>query len=256
MPSGTPMTPIGIWSTVNANVNAAMAPVASVDARLVMTRNMIWTAPRPSARGAISTSVLRASASPRSTRGVIRAPMRRIDGQLDEQVARARRATTPIARPTHAERRHEQQRAADDRDVVDDRRQRGRPEPALRVEDARRDRARREEQRRQDHDPGQLDGLGQLRLVEARRDDRRRAPGANTRTSSARTASALSIRVVTVDTTRQARASSSVANRPGDDRDHRRRQRPGRDELEQEVRDPERGEERVELRTGPGPRPR
>ena len=38
--------------------------------------------------------------------------------------------------------------------------------------------------------------------------------GANTRTSSARTASALSMSVVTVETTRQARASSLVANRP------------------------------------------
>ena len=38
--------------------------------------------------------------------------------------------------------------------------------------------------------------------------------GANTSTSSARTASALSISVVTVETTRHARASSSFANSP------------------------------------------
>ncbi len=99
MPSGTPMTPIGIWSTANANVNAAIAPVARVDARLVITRNTTWTAPRPSARGAISTSVLRASASPRSTRGVIRAPIRRMTGSWTSRWPSAPR-TTPIARPT------------------------------------------------------------------------------------------------------------------------------------------------------------
>ncbi len=52
---------------------------------------------------------------------------------------------------------------------------------------------------------------------------------------------------MTVDTTRQARCCSAVVNRPDDDRDERRRERTGGDELEDQVRDAERGEERVEL---------
>ena len=72
--------------------------------------------------------------------------------------------------------------------------------------------------------------------------------GAATSTMRPRTARPMSIRLVTVETTRQARSCSPVAKRPDDDRDQRRGQRPGGDELEDEVRDPERGEERVELR--------
>ena len=161
------MTPIGIWSTANANVKAAMAPVASVDARLVMTRNTTWTAPEPERPRRHQHERLPgvgvAEVDPRRDPGADAAHHR----QLDEQVPE--RAEDDADRETHdAERRHEQERADDDRDVVDDRRERGRPEPALRVEDARRDGAGGEEQRRQHHDPGQLDGLGQLRLVEAR----------------------------------------------------------------------------------------
>ena len=52
---------------------------------------------------------------------------------------------------------------------------------------------------------------------------------------------------MTVETTRQARCSFAVVNRRRDDRDERRRQRPGGDQLEDQVRDAERGEERVEL---------
>ena len=100
MPSGTPMTPIGIWSTANANVNAAIAPVAEGRGEARHDQEHELVAPSPSARGTISTSVLRASASRESTRGVIRAPIRPHDRQLDEQVAQRRRATTPIARPT------------------------------------------------------------------------------------------------------------------------------------------------------------
>ena len=57
----------------------------------------------------------------------------------------------------------------------------------------------------------------------------------------------MSIRLMTVDTTRQARARSLVVNRPdttgmsADDR------APGRDQLEDQVRDAEGGEERIEL---------
>ena len=55
------------------------------------------------------------------------------------------------------------------------------------------------------------------------------------------------MRFATVEATRQARDSLVGREQPGQDRDERRRQRAGGDELEDEVRDPERGEERVEL---------
>ena len=66
MPSGTPITPIGIWSSVNATLNADTAPWPSVDAIEVTTTNVICPAPRPSARGAIRASACRASGSWRS----------------------------------------------------------------------------------------------------------------------------------------------------------------------------------------------
>ena len=58
----------------------------------------------------------------------------------------------------------------------------------------------------------------------------------------------MSMRLMTVETTRQARACSSVANRPATIGMSADDSAPGRDELEDEVRDPEGGEERVELR--------
>ena len=64
-----------------------------------MTRNTIWVAPRPSARGAISTSVRRACGSLRSTRGRIRAPIRRIVGTWTRRWPAAP-MTTPMARPS------------------------------------------------------------------------------------------------------------------------------------------------------------
>ena len=51
------MTPIGIWRSVNATLNAVTAPVPIVDARDVATTNVIWVTPSPRARGAISLSV-------------------------------------------------------------------------------------------------------------------------------------------------------------------------------------------------------
>ena len=54
------------------------------------------------------------------------------------------------------------------------------------------------------------------------------------------------MRLVTVDTTRHARALPVGLEQRRDDRDEGGRQGPGRDELEDQVRDPERGEERVE----------
>ena len=69
-PSGTPMTPIGIWRSVKAMVNAVTAPSPRFVASAVTTTNVIWLAPRPMARGAIRASALRAAGSPDSMRGV------------------------------------------------------------------------------------------------------------------------------------------------------------------------------------------
>ena len=62
IPSGTPMTPIGIWSRVNATLKLVTAPGPCRVASEVTTTNVICVAPSPIARGAISVSALRASA--------------------------------------------------------------------------------------------------------------------------------------------------------------------------------------------------
>ena len=132
-----------------------------------MTRNTSCVAPRPIARGIMSTSASRA-AGRRAGRPAAGAARRAARPTAAGRAGGQRRpATTPYGEARDAERRDEQQRARDDPEVVDERRERGRREPAARVEDAGRDRARGEEHRRQDHDPGQLGGLGELRLVEA-----------------------------------------------------------------------------------------
>jgi hypothetical protein len=63
MPSGIPMIPRGIWRSANAKLKSARAPTPTVVARAVTTMNVIWVAPRPIARGAISNRALRACGS-------------------------------------------------------------------------------------------------------------------------------------------------------------------------------------------------
>ena len=57
----------------------------------------------------------------------------------------------------------------------------------------------------------------------------------------------MSMRLVTVDTTRHARSAPSEVDHAREDRDQRRGERPRRDQLEQQIGDAERGEEGVEL---------
>ena len=99
MPSGTPMTPSGIWSSAKAMLKSDTAPAPSRVASDVTTMNVIWVAPSPMARGAIRTSAWRACGSPPSIRGVYRKPMPGQRPELDEQVPERPR-TTPIARPS------------------------------------------------------------------------------------------------------------------------------------------------------------
>ena len=47
MPSGTPITPIGIWSSVNATLNAVTRRSPSVEASEVTTTNVIWLGAEP-----------------------------------------------------------------------------------------------------------------------------------------------------------------------------------------------------------------
>ena len=69
IPSGTPMTPSGIWSMTNAKLKSDTAPAPRSVASDVTTMNVIWVAPRPIARGAISNRAWRASGSSASIRG-------------------------------------------------------------------------------------------------------------------------------------------------------------------------------------------
>ena len=135
--------------------------------------NVIWVAPSPIARGAISSSALRACGSPSVDPWRVAEAEARQRAELDEQVAE-RPGDDADREALDADRSGQEQRRADDREVVDDRGERRGREPAAGVEDARRDRAERQEDRAQQHDPRQLDGL-----VES---GRRRSPGVMTGT--------------------------------------------------------------------------
>ncbi len=242
------MTPIGIWSIVKATLMLVTAPVPSVDASEVTTRKVIWLAPRPTARGAISTSALRAWSSPRSMRGGPAEPEPVQRPGLDEEMPH-RSGDDADGEAGDAHRAPQDERRTDDREVVDDRcGSRGR-EPTGRVEDARRDRPEGQEDRAQQHDPRQLHGLVPLGL---------REPGRDHRDDRGR-------RDEEHDTEDQQPDHDEVGDRrddppgalvgaageePRHDRDQGRGQGPGRHELEQQVGDPECREERVEIRAG------
>ena len=134
----------------------------------------------------------------------------------------------------------------EDSDVVGDRRERRGGEPAPGVEHARGDGAQGEEDRAQQHDPGQLDRPGLLLRAEARcdqRDDGRREDEEQGREHEQ--ADEHEVR----DRRHDPPGAIVLARReePGRDRDERRAEGPRGHELEDEVRDPERGKERVQL---------
>ena len=197
----------------------------------VRTRNVIWVAPSPNARGAISKSALRACGSPGRSAACSRKPSRAIGRHWTSRWPIAPR-TTPIARPLDAERRDEDRARRDDREVVDDRGHRGRGEPGAwrSGRSSRRLRAARKIGL-EDHDPRQLDGLVELHRAEAGRDrrDHHRREHEDDRSPDAQRES---MRFAIVETTRQARASSLVARRratTGSSRTTaRRRRRAGR----------------------------
>ena len=142
--------------------------------------------------------------------------------------------------------RAEDQRAADDREVVDDRRHGRRGESAAGVEHARGDGPESEEDRAEQHDPGQLDGLVELGTDEAGGDVRDDDRGGDEQGDGEH------------DQPDEHQVDDRRHDSPGalllggreqarDDRDERRRERTGGDQLEDQVRDAERGKERVEL---------
>ena len=109
-PSGTPMTPIGIWSSVNATLKPVTAPTPSVVASEVTTTNVIWVAPRPTARGAISDERLaRLRVAGVDPRRVAEARGGRIGRSWTSRWP-SDPATTPMARPVDAEDGAEEQR--------------------------------------------------------------------------------------------------------------------------------------------------
>ena len=135
--------------------------------------NVICVAPSPIARGRHQQ---RGPCAPRgsspSIRGRVAEARAAPAAGAGRAGGRASPATTPIARPSTPNDGARRIAAADDREVVDDRGDRRRGEPAAGVEDARRHRAQGQEDRAEQHDPGQLDGLVQLDRPEARGDRR------------------------------------------------------------------------------------
>ena len=211
-PSGTPITPIGIWRIANAKLKTLIDPVGSVDARLVMTRNTIWVAPRPSARGAISTSVRRACGSPMSIRGRIRAPIRRIVGTWTSRWPAAP-TTTPRARPATPNTGTRNSAPpmiprlyASGAIAAAPNRPRA-LSTLVATAPAARNRGARTMIRVSSVVRARLSASKPGVIVAT-------SPGASSSTTAARIASVPSISVVTLDTTRHARASSSFASSP------------------------------------------
>ncbi len=162
------MTPIGIWRIVNATLNAVMDPVGKArrEARRDdegELRHAETDRARRHQRQRLA-GLRRRAASTRAGSG---SRSSRSAGTWMSMCS-SDPATTPTASASTPIDGRQEHGGADDREVVDDRRQRRRGEPVLRVEDARRDRAQREEDRAQQHDPRQLDGLVERGLVEAR----------------------------------------------------------------------------------------
>ncbi len=248
MPSGTPMIPSGIWSSAKAKLKSDTAPTWSVVASEVTTMNVICVAPSPIARGAISGEGLARMRIGGIDPRVVAEPEPGERPDLDQEVAE-RAGDDAERQPDDAEARGQQDGRADDREVVDDRRHRRGGEPPARVEHAGRHRAQRQQDRAEQHDPRQLDGRLELLAREARRDDRHddrreheEARGEHGERDQHE-----------VDDRRH------DAPRPGrfaggqqrcHDRHERRRERSRGDELEDQVGDAERREERVEVGRG------
>ena len=143
--------------------------------------------------------------------------------------------------------RAKEDRADDDRDVVDRRRDGGGAKAAARVEDARRHGRERQQDRREQHDPRQAHGQLRGDRVEAGRDDRddlgredghdhgQREQDDEHHVQHGRHDAPGAVFLV-------------AAEHAGQDRDHRRAQRTGGDELEDRVGDAESGEVGVQLR--------
>ena len=149
-----------------------------------------------------------------------------------------------------AERVGQHQRGGDDREVVHDGRDGGRGESAGRVEDARRDRSEGEEDGAEEHQPCQLDGSVALDGVgkpwrDGRDDDRSEDEQQHGQDEQPNQHEVRHGRHHPPGPRLLAGGEES-----GDDRDERRSERARRDELEDQVRDPERGEEAVELGAG------
>ena len=134
----------------------------------------------------------------------------------------------------------------DDREVIDDRRHGRCGEPPARVQEARRDGAEGKEDRAQQHDPSQLDRPIELGTLEARGDDRDDDRGEDEQADRQH------------DQAKEHEIDDGRDDPPGPgslvrgeqsrhDRDEGGRQGACRHELEDEVRDPERREERIEV---------
>ena len=93
------MTPIGIWRSVKATVNAVTAPTPSVVAIEVTTTNVIWVAPRPMARGTIRPERLAGRRVRRVDGRRVAEPEPAPSAGAGRARGRSRPATTPIATP-------------------------------------------------------------------------------------------------------------------------------------------------------------
>ena len=199
-PSGTPMTPIGIWSTANAKLNAAIAPVGRAWTRAGHDEERdLGHAEAERARRHQQERLARLRVAPASIRGTI--PEADPAPAAGSWTSRWPSAPSDDAdrEAVDAERRHEDERAADDREVVDDRRdRRGARTGRLALRTLVATAPSGEEDRAEEHDPGQLDRLvASSAASKPGRDERRRAPARATKHDDRPgRASAISIRFV------------------------------------------------------------
>ena len=208
--------------------------------------NVTWPAPSPNARGAMSSRACLRLGIVAIDPGLVAEPEPPERLELDEQVAQ-RPGDDADRQAGHPEGRGQEQRPADDRQVVDARRDRRRGEPPAGVEHAGRHGPHRQEDRAEQHDPGEDDRLLELLALEARRDhahDRRRQHEQDRRQRRQPDQHQVDHRRHDAPGVRLVVAFEEARH----DRDQGRRQRARGDQLEDQVGDAEGGEERVELR--------
>ena len=235
-----------LWK-LRAKLTAVMDPAASVEATLVKNRNVIGSIGWASILGSISQPNSWSAGMRTRSRGRMRTdePVHaddadsEVERRAEDRADRRREDPDPVV---------EQDGAGHDPDVVEDRREGVEQEPPLGDEDLAQGDRRGEQDRRDQHQPEQLEVQGLRLRVEARRDDRDGRRGEEEQQDAADRHHADR---QGEDRLRERRGVAGCVAAERREHRHEGRRQPGRDEdVEQELRQDERRVVRVELGAG------